>query len=246
MGSLVVMSCLGCTNPQAADVIKLSVGPVPDNQAYEENDQQIRGDFAVTRSDLDYLPTPRVGNDFSITNFAPTTGDEARFSRLDLSTPAPIRQMSGDSFGGEFSFSASGAPTGLGVDLQFAPRYQVQQDRAGQNALRTGAEFRVGQNLEDRDLRRTDARSPSWYFFVGADNEALVWNVADPRAMDGLTLYNQATVGDLQAGIAFTMAKGDQLSFGMVERSLKYNDPTGDNDVRRKDRFAAFTYTLKH
>ena len=136
--------------------------------------------------------------------------------------------------------------TGLGLDLSITPRAQIQRNQAGNNVARTGAEFRIGPNLVDRDLRGTGAAAPSWYFFVGADNEALVWNVADKQSMDGLTLHDQATVGDLQAGVAWSIGKGSQMSFGLVERELEFNDIAGDNDVKRKDHFAAFSFTLRH
>jgi hypothetical protein len=189
-------------------------------------------------------PPVRVGNDFSPTNMASPLA-AARFEVLDLSTPAPVRGMRGDSWGGQVEFSASGESTGLGLDLSFTPRAQIERNRAGNNVARTGAEFRVGTNLVDRDLRGKKATAPSWYFFVGADNEALVWNVADQRAMDGASLRDQATVGDLQAGIAWTTGEGAQFSLGLVERELRYNDLAGNSDVEIRERFAAFSYTLK-
>ena len=170
----------------------------------------------------------------------------ARFEALDLATPQPIRSMTGENWGGEVSFGASAKSTGLGLDLSFVPRAQLQQDRAGNNVARTGAEVRVGENLVDRDLRGTGASAPSWYFFVGADNEALVWNVADKKALDGASLRDQATVGDLQAGVAFSTGQGAQMSFGLVERKLEFNDIAGDQDVNMRERFAAFSYTLHH
>lgn len=243
LGSLVVMSCLGCSAPQTTDVIRLDAGPVPDGQAFS-NDQYDRN-FSQTEGSepYSYITMPKRGSTFGPDSFA-APQDAARFKAMDLSTPQPIRRMAGDRFGGEVSFSASSEKTGLGLDVAIAPRYQIQQDRGGANAVRAGAEFRVGQNLSDRDLRRKGSPTSSWYFFMGADNEALVWNMADRSSVNGLTLNNQTTIGDLQAGVAWSLADG-KLSFGMVERRLKYNDPTGDHDVKRKDHFAAFTYSLR-
>jgi hypothetical protein len=70
--------------------------------------------------------------------------------------------------------------------------------------------------------------------------------VADQRAMDGASLRDQATVGDLQVGIAFSTGEGAQMSFGLVERELRYNDIAGDRDVEMREQFAAFSYTLRH
>lgn len=241
-GSLVVASCLGCVSTQDADVIRVDAGPVPENQSFAND--RFRPVYNPS-DEQEFSSTLKVGNDFSPNNFAQPE-DAARFKTLDLSTPAAIRSMSGDLYwSGEVTFSASSERTGLGLDVEFAPRAQIQRNRAGNNIARTGAEIRFGPDLADRDLRRKNVRAPSWYFFVGADNEALVWNVADKNSMDGMSLMNQTTVGDLQAGIAWSLGKAGQMSFGMVERELEFNDIGGDKDVRRKDRFAAFTYSFR-
>jgi len=131
--------------------------------------------------------------------------------------------------------------------MSFTPRAQIQRNRGGNSVARTGAEFRLGSNLDDRDLRgkSRSARAPSWYFFVGAENEALVWNVADQRAMDGASLRDQATVGDLQVGVAWSTGEGAQISLGLVERELRYNDIAGNSDVEMREQFGAFSYTLR-
>ena len=64
--------------------------------------------------------------------------------------------------------------------------------------------------------------------------------------MDGATLRDQATVGDLQTGVAMSMGEGAQMSFGLVERKLEFNDIGGDQDVNKRERFAALSYTLHH
>lgn len=222
----------------------MTAGPVPDSQALQSD--YLDRDYANPNpSEFDFGFPLKKGTDLSVSNFADAQ-DAARFKALDLSTPQPLRRMPGERFGGELSFSASAAQTGLGLDVEFAPRAQIQVDRAGASIARTGAEVRFGPDLSlsDRDLRRKGVKRPAWYFFVGADNEALIWNVADRSSVNGLTLDNQATVGDLQAGVAWS-AFGGQMSFGLVERELRYNDPTGDFDVKRKDRFAAFSFTLR-
>ncbi|MBK8837718.1 MAG: DUF2219 family protein [Hyphomonadaceae bacterium] len=243
--SLFAASCLGCaTPPTDSEAIVLKVGPVDGPQSF--TDQGPHRDIIFSQPTQPETGLPlRVGNDFSPTNMSsPLTA--ARFEALDLATPQPIRSMTGENWGGEVSFGASAKSTGLGLDLSFVPRAQLQQDRAGNNVARTGAEVRVGENLVDRDLRGTGASAPSWYFFVGADNEALVWNVADKKALDGASLRDQATVGDLQAGVAFSTGQGAQMSFGLVERKLEFNDIAGDQDVNMRERFAAFSYTLHH
>lgn len=239
------MSCLGCaTPPTDSEAIVLEIGPVDGPQSFSQGDAPRDIVFSQPTQPETGLPL-RVGNDFSPGNFSgPLTA--SRFEALDLATPMPIRSMAGERWSAELSFAASGESTGLGLDLSFNPRAQIELDRAGNNVARTGAEVRLGTNLVDRDLRGQNAAAPSWYFFVGADNEALVWNVADSTAMDGASLRDQATVGDLQAGIAWTTGQGAQMSLGLVERELEFNDIGGNQDIQMRERFAAFSYTLHH
>jgi hypothetical protein len=240
------MSCLGCATPPAdVEAIVMQVGPVNTAQSFSQS--EIAPDRTIESPTVpSFGPPVRVGSDFSPANLSnPITA--ARFEALDLTTPMPVRSMQGERFGGEISFSAASETTGLGLDVSFTPRAQIQRNRAGNNVARTGAEFRMG-NLEDRDLRGKSkgVRAPSWYFFVGADNEALVWNVADQRAMDGASLRDQATVGDLQVGLAWTTGEGAQVSLGLVERELRFNDLAGDSDIEMREQFGAFAYTLRY
>jgi hypothetical protein len=247
-GSFVIASCLGCTTAgKDSERLLLDLGPVQPvegAQAFQSGNQG-RDPIFATSPETDFRLPLKMGNDFSPSNWA-RPSDAARFEALDLATPQAVRAMRGDLWSAEVSFAASGERTGLGLDVAFAPRAQIQRDQAGGNVARTGAEVRLGTNLVDRDLRGKSAPQPSWYFFVGADNEALVWNVADKQAMNGLVLRDQATVGDLQAGVAWSTGRGSQMSFGLVERELEFNDITGDHDVKRKDHFAAFSFTLHH
>jgi len=245
LGSFFVASCLGCATPPVdAEAIVMSVGPVDGPQSFQTGDAP-REVVLSAPTEQDFGLPLSVGSQFGPTRLARPLA-AAQFEALDLATPMPVRTIQGDRFGGEISFSASSESTGLGLDMSFTPRAQIQRDRAGNNVTSAGAEFRLGANLVDRDLRGKGAMAPSWYFFVGADNEALVWNVADQRAMDGASLRDQATVGDLQVGIAFSASEGAQMSFGLVERKLNYNDIAGDRDVEMREQFAAFSYTLRH
>lgn len=244
-GSFVFASCLTCATPPAdPEAIVLSVGPVNGPQSFQTGDPP-REIILATPTEQDFGLPLSVGSQFGPSRLASPLAS-ARFEALDLATPMPVRTLKGERFGGEISFAASSESTGLGLDMSFTPRAQIQRNRAGSNVASAGAEFRVGTNLVDRDLRGKGAMAPSWYFFVGADNEALVWNVADNRAMDGASLRDQATVGDLQVGIAFSTGGNSQMSFGLVERKLRYNDIAGDHDVKIREQFAAFSFTLRH
>jgi hypothetical protein len=96
-----------------------------------------------------------------------------------------------------------------------------------------------------RDLRHTNTQAPGMYLFVSAQNQALVWGIADKRQSDGVALRDQLTVGDFQLGLAWASPFGGRTALGMVERRLKYNDRTGDHDVSDRERFAAISYSLR-
>jgi hypothetical protein len=159
----------------------------------------------------------------------------------------PIRTiMRGETWSAEIPFGAPAEQTGIGLDMSVTTHARYQRDETGHNVTSAGAELRLGPNLIDRDQRGTNAQAPSWYVFVGADNEALVWNFADRRALSGVALRDQATIGDLQAGVAWTTEAGGQVSFGLIERQVEFKDATGENDVNRRDHFVAFSFTLHH
>jgi hypothetical protein len=242
----IAMACVGCSGlgDVSPIVIQVNTGPALNDAAPHE---ARAGDVPYTPADIagtQFRLPLKVGNAFSPTNWAqPETA--ARFQALDLSTPMAVRREQGDGWRAEMAFSAAGEQTGLGFDVEVAPRAQIQHGRAGMDVANFGGELRLGQGLARRDQRHTDAKQPAWYFFIGQDNEALVWNFADKQSLNGLALRDQVTVGDFQAGMAWRTGFGSQTSFGLVQRKLSYNDITGDHDVSLHQDFAAFSFTLK-
>src|SRR5579871_2289993 len=164
-GSVLVASCLGCSglaNDSNSEVVNVDVGPVTGGQAFSQPMRDTT--FSNQIGGADFRLPLKVGNDFSPSNWAPPT-EAARFKMLDLSTPMAARVMDGDTVSAEVAFGASAERTGLGVDLEVAPRAQFQHDRAGQNVANFGGEVRLGQGLQARDLRHKNAPIPAWYFF---------------------------------------------------------------------------------
>jgi len=243
-GSFIVVSCLGCSEPpDGGQAIVVSAGPVEGLTALSADNEPARGQ--ETALEVPFGLPLAAGSRFSPTRLAsPLVA--SRLEAIDLATPLPVRGLRGEKWGGEISFAYAAEASGLGLDMSFTPRAQLEINRAGSNVARTGAEFRLGPDLVDRDLRGKSAAAPSWYFFVGADNEALVWNVADARAMDGASLRDQATVGDLQVGVALTTGRNQQMSLGLVERELRFNDLARNSDIEMREQFAAFSFTLRH
>jgi hypothetical protein len=246
-GNFLVMTCVGCAiaHAQETPLIVANVGPVNSAMAFDR-DADLSGNPVAFRNEFaDFETMNRAGNPFSPNRFSTDLRSSARFRAMDLATPLPLRSEEGDTLAAEFSFSASGERTGLGLDVEVAPRAQIDATRGGNNVARTGAEVRVGQNLVGRDQRGANVLPPAWYFFIGADNEALVWNVGDRKAMDGLTLRDQVTVGDLQAGVAWRAPLGAQFSLGLVEREMSYSGVGNTQSISITDRFAAFSFTMK-
>ena len=258
-GSVLVMSCLGCATAPAGDgvgasardtaenaaestrAIEINAGPIEGFQASAPNLADVR--FPEIAG-LDVRLPLRVGDAFGPATLArPET--LAVFKVLDLSTPRPVQAANSEDWSGEVAFGASGRHTGLGVDFQVAPRARIRSSATGDNIANFGGEVRVGQGFLARDQRHTNSRPPSWYVFLGADNQALVWNLADKQSLSGVALRDQVTVGDMQAGLAWRTSFGGQTSLGLVQRKFKFNDPTGDHDVSRRENFAALSFTLK-
>ena len=136
----------------------------------------------------------------------------------------------------ENAFDSRGGPDGLDVGL--APRAGVS---IGQNgpAAEAGATVRLGQYLdegfgEDR---------PAWWFFAGADQQALMY---DPGAgfdmRNALAMGPYATVGDAQAGIAARFGGAD-ISFAYIQRETRYALP--NESWETSEGFAAFSLTLR-
>ncbi len=240
---LLLISCLGCSGPIDGDAIRVQAGPPPRVEAFDSGRFSRDRTFDVLGDRSIGLPLS-IGNDFGPTRFSSPV-DAGRMGVLNLSTPLGLRNQVGDTLSAEMSFGAFSGSTGLALDFELAPRAQIQKNRAGSDVARAGGEIRVGRNLAERDQRGSSAGAPSWYFFLGADNEALVWNVADRQAIDGVSIRDQVTVGDRHAGVAWSAPSGGQLSLGLIEREMRFNDIAGDRDVNTTRRFAAFSFTLK-
>jgi Uncharacterized protein conserved in bacteria (DUF2219) len=142
----------------------------------------------------------------------------------------------------EFSFAAPREVTGLDFDVGVAPRISVGQ-AGGLSAQRLGGEVRIGQGLIASPL---SADAPKgWYVFAGADGEALVWDAKKSGLspdMSDVSLRDQVTVGDMQAGISMQRG-GGALSFSYIRREVKYDDRNGA--MRDTEDFAGISFTIK-
>lgn len=145
----------------------------------------------------------------------------------------------------EFDFSAPRELTGLNVDLGFRPSVAWYDD-GDVSVRRLGAEFRLGQNF---DQRGQQVRSQSWYIFAGAEGEALVWdagtvgfNASQFLAFNGFALRDRVTVGDIQAGVSVERW-GGQLSLAYMRREIAYGDPAFERELVENFGGISFTFS---
>ncbi|WP_170175430.1 lipid A-modifier LpxR family protein [Glycocaulis alkaliphilus] len=135
----------------------------------------------------------------------------------------------------EGRFDSPGGMDGLDVGLR--PRAGLSVGDAG-SATEFGASVRVGHFVSD-----DDSTGAGWWFFAGADRQALVYRPGDRRNIrETLTLQPYAMVGDQQAGIAMRV-QGVDLSLAYVRRETSWSLPAQSWDT--SEDFAAFSLTWR-
>ena len=136
----------------------------------------------------------------------------------------------------ENAFDSPGGPEGLDVGVSPRAGVSIGQDGPGAEA---GATVRLGQYLDEG----FGQDRPAWWFFAGADQQALMY---DPGAgfdmRNALAMGPYATVGDAQAGIAARFGGAD-ISFAYIQRETRYALP--NESWETSEGFAAFSLTLR-
>ena len=147
-----------------------------------------------------------------------------------------------ESYNAEFTFAAPSAKTGLNFDLGLVPSLGYAQE-GDFIVRRLGAEFRFGQDI---DQRGNYNGLPSWYFFAGADGEAVIFNNSTAGnglgLIDGLQLRDQVTVGDIQAGLNLRYG-GTNVAFNYIRREVEYE--FNSENIRRDEDFGGITFTWR-
>ncbi|WP_169336693.1 lipid A-modifier LpxR family protein [Woodsholea maritima] len=136
----------------------------------------------------------------------------------------------------EWALDAPGGESGL--DYGWTPRAGVAIADGG-TATQAGASVRLGQYLDfDQDGER-----PAWYFFAGADQTTVVYDVSEGLNMrSAFSMNSQAIVGDAQAGFAMRFGEAD-LSVAYIHRETNYSLPNHSWDT--SEGFGAFTLTWR-
>ena len=142
-----------------------------------------------------------------------------------------------------FSFAAPREATGLKFDIGVVPSASYASE-GDFSVRRVGAEFRLGQDI---DQRGNNAGLPSWYFFAGADGEAVIFNNSSAGRglglVNGIQLRDQVTVGDIQAGLNIRQY-GTNFALNYVRREVEYEFNSAES-FRRNEDFGGITLTWR-
>ena len=140
------------------------------------------------------------------------------------------------------AFEASAQRTGLGFDVELAPRF-AWRDEGDVRSQRLGGELRFSPDIS---YLRRDGSPDGWYLFIGADGEALVWDTdlrnLDMRVWDDFLVTDQITVGDFQAGLSVQRGIG-QLSLSYIRREVKFDDR--NRAMKDVEDFAGVSFTMR-
>ena len=159
--------------------------------------------------------------------------------KLDLSDPACITGTGACvSRNGRIDLGLSDtftAKSKKGLDLSLKPRAAMQFDDGNSSAL-VGAVIEIGEDLRTG----SDLKNDTWYFFAGADAEAL--NYA-PNSVSRITsgqfhLQDRIIVGDAQAGLGYRIGYAD------VSLSYMRREATAE-DFKITEDAAALSFTWK-
>ncbi|MFN3314363.1 MAG: hypothetical protein ACK46Q_12980 [Hyphomonas sp.] len=219
-------------------------GPAEAVQLYGTPNSQVTVQTApVPRSAFSLTGTGYEGGSISQNNFAWGSSHALSAVAAEIATARygqPVEASRDMSLG--LSIDAPSDRTGLGFDVSVVPRYAVR-DEGDLSTQRLGGEVRFGQSL---GLVGEGGTPEGWYFFVGADGEALVWD--NSRSMPSLgdlfdmQMTDQVTVGDLQAGFSIQRGPG-QLSLSYIRREVKFDDR--NRSLKDSEDFAGITFTMR-
>lgn len=122
-----------------------------------------------------------------------------------------------------------------GLDLSLTPRAALRFNDESSSAV-VGAVVEIGEDLR----KGSDLDNNTWYFFAGADAEALTYS---PNSVGRLTsgqfhLQDRIIVGDAQAGLGYRIGDAD------VSLSYMRREATAE-DFSFKEDAAALSFTWK-
>ena len=122
-----------------------------------------------------------------------------------------------------------------GIDLVLRPRASFRFDEDSSSAL-VGAVVEIGEDLR----RGSDFQTNTWYFFAGADAEALTYSPDGLRQLSSgqFHLQDRIIVGDAQAGLGYRIGDAD-VSLSYLRREANAEGFSYNEDA------AALSFTWK-
>ncbi len=219
--------------PARATSVRLSDSLVPDVDAQSSALILGLGARAGLREDTGSAPQPSASLTLETARSQPVSLFGAAAARARLARPQSLDEPS-LALGARLGLEAASEDTGLGFDIGVEPQARLVMDGSGRSAG-AGARVRIGQFVE----RFATARPQSWFLFAGADGQQVTWDVADDRRFSsaGVGYGDQATVGDMQAGVAIERF-GGQLSFSYIQREVSYKE------ANRTEQFGGLTFSI--
>jgi hypothetical protein len=122
-----------------------------------------------------------------------------------------------------------------GIDFALRPRASFRFDDESSSAV-VGAVVEIGEDLR----RGSDMKTNTWYFFAGADAEALTYSPDGMRQLSSgrFHLQDRIIVGDAQAGLGYRIGDAD-LSLSYLRREASAEGFSYNEDA------AALSFTWK-
>ena len=128
-----------------------------------------------------------------------------------------------------------------GLDLELTPSAAMRFNDDSSSAV-VGALLRIGDDLR----KDSDFDNNTWYFFAGADAEALTYrpNGASDLTRGNFNLQDRVIVGDAQAGVGYRIGDAD-LSLSYMRREvsgLGAKSTTDDSSYKEDAATLSFTW----
>lgn len=122
-----------------------------------------------------------------------------------------------------------------GIDFVLRPRASFRFDDESSSAI-VGAVVEIGEDLR----RGSDMKTNTWYFFAGADAEALTYSPDGVRQLSSgrFHLQDRIIVGDAQAGLGYRIGDAD-VSLSYLRREANAEGFSYNEDA------AALSFTWK-
>lgn len=184
------------------------------------------------------IPIESVGSglfDLDIRNTDCFAGLTSCFSRDELGLT--------EGLDAEYTESTFFSLNDSGLDLELTPRASLHFDDESSSAL-VGAFVRIGDDLR----KKSDFTSNTWYFFAGADAEALTYRPDNPTSLTRgrFNLQDRIIVGDAQAGVGYRIGDADlALTYFRREVSGFSNNDALDQATSYDEEAAAISFTWR-